>query len=509
MFSFRVALLTGVAAGLLSWSAQAATVSPGEAKALEGQVRDWFGGLLGPSVKLTDSPVKMTAAGDHYDVSMSVPVRPESKSFTMTAVARPLDGGKWSIENVRVPSTLDFVIDMPMPTGGDGKGAKEKGATTPMHYTGTISGQDGRATWDPTFATPSTWTTSLQGMKLHAEGGTVVQDSTIGQSSSVTTLRPAGQDRIDVLAEGSLQDYHIISNVDGDPMLDLLFNKVRVSTAMNGVSRAKGVTIVQALTTIVAKMGPQDGSAPPKVAPEVISAVLDALQDFATDMTLDESIDGLTVKAGGQSGTLAQVKFGFSAKSDKGLLQAAMDLGAQGLTLPDLPLGEMEALIPKRFAIRPMVSGISTAELSRIARASANGRPSTPGDLDALFKGGGVTAGLESMALEVAGAVFGGSGKMVFTSPTAFSGTAQVTAENFDALMQKISTMPALAGQAVPVMALAKGMGRTSGSKLIWDIVYKDNKVLVNNVDLMAMAGGGAPPADAPKAPAQRPNRTR
>ena len=50
-------------------------------------------------------------------------------------------------------------------------------------------------------------------------------------------------------------------------------------------------------------------------------------------------------------------------------------------------------------------------------------------------------------------------------------------------------------------MLFIKGIGRNVGDKLVWDISFKDNKVLVNNVDLTAMAGGGQPQRDAPGRP--------
>ena len=133
----------------------------------------------------------------------------------------------------------------------------------------------------------------------------------------------------------------------------------------------------------------------------------------------------------------------------------------------------------------------------------------TPADIAALFSHGGVTGGLDSMTVEVGGATFTGQGSLVATAPSAqaVTGTAQVTATNYDDLMQKVSAIPGMGQQALPVMVFIKGIGRTVDNKLVWDATYKDGKVLINNVDLTAMAAGAGPaPAARPVAPAPRPS---
>jgi hypothetical protein len=146
---------------------------------------------------------------------------------------------------------------------------------------------------------------------------------------------------------------------------------------------------------------------------------------------------------------------------------------------------------------------LAVADLLHMASLASENKDPYPADIAALFSHGGITGGIDSMAVDVAGAKFTGSGQVVATGPTpdAVSGTATVTAENYDALMQKVMAMPALAQQAVPVMVFIKGIGRNVDNRLVWDISYKDNKVLINNVDLTAMAGGRPAAAARPPAP--------
>ena len=109
--------------------------------------------------------------------------------------------------------------------------------------------------------------------------------------------------------------------------------------------------------------------------------------------------------------------------------------------------------------------------------------------------------GLEAVSIALAGAVFEGEGAVTYTSATDFNGTMRITATGYDDMVQKVSAIPAISGQAVPALVFVKGIGKSDGSKIVWDIVYKDGKALVNSVDMSSMLGGAA------KEPAPTPTR--
>ena len=57
-------------------------------------------------------------------------------------------------------------------------------------------------------------------------------------------------------------------------------------------------------------------------------------------------------------------------------------------------------------------------------------------------------------------------------------------------VLDRVKAVPEFRG-AVPALAFAKGIARTAGERLVWDLTYRDGRMLVNDVDLSAMAGGG------------------
>ena len=82
-----------------------------------------------------------------------------------------------------------------------------------------------------------------------------------------------------------------------------------------------------------------------------------------------------------------------------------------------------------------------------------------------------------------------GTGTTTIAGPNQVTATAHLVATNFDALMERLQAHPELA-QAIPVLALAKGIGKTINNTLVWDVTVQNNRVLVNGVDLQKMAGG-------------------
>ena len=509
--SFRVALLAG-AALLPCGTAQAADVTPEQAKAAEAAVRDWLGGMLGTSVKAPERPVQLTPAGDHFDVSVpvSLPGTAGAPIATVTAQARPLDGGKWAVDGIRTSMPLHFTANVPVPPENGDK--KAPPVLAPVTYTVDIKGQDGHGVIDPALSGPSNWTMTSTGATIKTEGGPLPYDAQVGPYNSSVTVQPAGPGRLDLTTAATMQDYHMVSSQGAMTPLDATIKLVRLGLGVTGLNRDHAQALVQGMVGVFASMGPGSAAAAPaKVGPEVVTAMLAALQDVASEMSLDEQAEGVAVTVSGIPVTIGKVQFGMTGKSADGLLEARMPVELQGLGTGAALPPDMIALIPSEVAIRPVLSGVGVAELFRIAQAMNEKHDPAPADVKALFSHGGVKLGVESMTLAMAGATFEGTGAIVYSSPQDGTGTARITATGYDEMMHKISAIPAISRQAVPALAFVKGISKTVDGKLVWDLTYKNGKALVNDVDLSSLSGGPAAgpsnetPAPAPSAPGPNP----
>lgn len=517
-FPFRTLLLAGAVA--LPASAWAADVTPEQARAAEAALHDWVASYVGSSFKTPDRPVILTPAGDHFDavVPFGAFGQPSDQPVTqLTARVRPLDGGKWAVEGMRIQTPVTVTLQVPVPPpDGAPKDAPRK--TTPVTYTFDMQGQDGGGTIDPALTGPVTWTASNTGLTLKVVGGPLPHDVTAGPSSSVNVVTPTGPDTVDLSFKTTTQDYHMVPAADSPAAVEATIKRIAVALSATGLHRTALRDLTQATFKVLAAQSsvPQSSAtpppaakspaapgtppAPPAISPEVAATMIHALQDFAGAMSLDEEADGVAVTAMGVPVAMERAVLSINGKSVDGILQAGMTISAIGLAIQGVLPPDMAGLVPTEVTVRPVVTGIGVPEAARMLTAASEKKNPNPADIQAMFSHGGITVGVESMTVAVAGATFGGHGAVVFTSPEAYTGTAHITATGFDNLMQKVVAIPAFQQQAMPVFALVKGMGKTVGNELVWDVAYANGAATVNG---MAIPGLGGPPPPPPAQPAQ------
>ncbi len=235
---------------------------------------------------------------------------------------------------------------------------------------------------------------------------------------------------------------------------------------------------------------------------------------MADRMDAEETLDDLTVTIP-VVGKLALKQFalGMGAAAPDGRLRAWTDLSMSGLQFDAIP-PTMRDYIPSRIAMRPVISGVPTDRIFSLLLRATEANP----DLDALLAeattllaSADTIIGLESMAIDLDPVKLSGSGRLrLFKDPAAPGGgqatpelagiEARVTATGIDALMAEANRKPELR-QALPFIAMARGMGRQEGDRLVWDLAITESQALVNGVDLFAIP---APPEPKRQPPANR-----
>ncbi|MGI4955734.1 MAG: hypothetical protein ACRYGM_28335 [Janthinobacterium lividum] len=507
MLAAGTALLTIAAA---SPQARAQSVTPAQQAALEAQLRSWY--TLGdPAFAAASTQIQITPAGDHFDVVAPVRLRGASTGdLQVTGAARPGDNGKWSFAGVRTAVPFKLAVQMPAPPPA----GKRAAARQTLLYTVDAASQDGTIEYDPSFATPSSWTSAIRGMTIRTSGAGLEQTSDIAAVDGTTTLTPAQDNRLDLVTNGTLTGYRLDSKAAADtPAITASIGKASVAASLTGLDRDKAAGLIAVLGRVGKLAEAAPAGQPPALPPALVAELTTSLQGLASRMVVSESFDTVKLDLAGMAFSLAQVRMGLDSRSEQGLFRAVLDLGLQGLAMPDFGLGELEALIPRNVSLRPYVSGLPVEDLSRIMAALAKKQDPKPADMAALFSHGGVVTGLESLAIELGSTSFAGEGKLTMTGPHDLAGTARLTADNFDALIQSLGAIP-MAAQAMPVAIFLKGIARNDGGKLVWDLTYTGDRILVNAIDLSAMTGRPAPqgpnpdanPGGAPKTPAPRPS---
>lgn len=492
--------------------ARAEDATDEQAEQLEQQVRAWLAELAGPHVHLPDRPLEITAEDDHFRLRLPLDEIAAGSAVTMsggpiTALAKPLDGGRWAIDSFQIPSP--FSVSYPLPNGGD----------TTMTYT--LDEQTQHAVFDPSLATASTWDGTIKGYATRSEGPQGTQSTRMEELVNHQTWQPAEGGRLNVLAEfdGKLLTVNSVApkvglvsfsaeKLHGSAHMDEL-QPERLRPILRAVFDLLPVAMQQARETAADKpakrkrLGDPAGKLKPaeahhdamKLPPEArdsVRAALVAMRDLTDGFGEKIAFDNLNIEAAGHGGHAARMEAGMGISAPDGLLTLRLNFALDGLDSPDIPAGVYRDYLPRHIALSPRIGGVVGNDLIDllIASVDSNGHdPALQAQADELLNKGPITVGLDDLALDFGPVTLKGSGAMRIVSRTDYSGDARLTATGIDAMIKQAGTTPELQ-QAVPVLILLKGVSQPDGDKLVWNISYRDGKMLVNNTDLSQMIPG-------------------
>ena len=479
----RLALLAVL---LVAPVAARADVTPERAAALQTQIRDWLQSTLGTGVSIKRSPIAVAADGDHF--TLSYPLAAADGAPPVTAQMRDIGSGRWSIDDVQIPSPSVFHV--PLPATKTGAPGGEAISTL------TLGQQQQQILLDPSLATPTTATSSFADLSLTTQVSGNTQLSHIDKSTNSLVVTPVGGDRVDMSGDSSIQGYTIKMSIAADPQTTtaVAMAKLSLVSTLTNVSREHGANLVHLLAQASQNRradkatGKKNNAADQQTA----LALLTALSGLAQSVTIADTADDITVTTQGITGSLKQFAFGLQTKSVDGKLQARMPISADGLTLPDdLGLGDLAQLIPTHLSLTPSLSAVPTGALLQLSKSMVDSAPANQ-NVAALFSQGPIDAGFDDLRLDVAGSTFAGHIAFVVAAPDRVSATGQITAENFDKLQQTMAAEPQTADVA-PLVIFLKGIARTEQTRLVWDIAYRDNRLLINSQDMSALMGAAAP----------------
>ena len=470
------------------------------AAAAENAIRDFMTDMLGSSVRVGDKPIHLQPDGDHYAASATL-----APGMQATATVREGAAGVWTFDGLRYPNPAHFTIELPARLPGQ--------PDTRVTYDLKAAEQEGAGTIDTTLATASSTTGSLRALDLSVTGNTQTSQNHVGRGTGSTTLRPGANNTVDVLSDSTVADYSLVSSMTTkDVALNLRADADTIETKLEvgGVSREKAPGLIKlAIATIAqdyaarrAAAGsgkPSDGTDARATARATDARATDArafvqsFDGFATSVLIDQTATRLRGVVNGFTFAVDRVRFGIDGRSPDGTLAVGMELEADGLTLPPLAGEPLAAFIPSKFQIHPVVTGLNTHDLLAVlTEASDPNRPDGAGPPPAfytLLQSPTLAAEISSMEVDIGPSKLTGAGRVSAPAPGQVAGAFRLAITGFDALADRVKALPQ-AGQALPALLFAKGIGRTDGDRLVWDISYDGAKLLVNGVDVLALGGG-------------------
>ncbi len=265
---------------------------------------------------------------------------------------------------------------------------------------------------------------------------------------------------------------------------------ITVNGRLQGLNRDRVAPLATALAAVFA--APKDDKAARRAG---LHQLVEALRDSVRSGRLDEAAHAVRVSGSGVQAGAETVHLSLAGDAPGDVLQSSIELEIAGLDAGSAP-PTFAAWLPRRLTLRPTLSGVGVADLTRLALLATEPKPVDRQELDGaigrLFAGPGMTIGIDPLVIELPAARLDGSGHVVLHSFDRYDGQARISLTGFDALLAQASHDPALK-QAVPAMLMARGLARPEEDRLVWDIV-SDGKVLtINGVDASSLLGAGAP----------------
>lgn len=507
-------------------AAQSATIDPAQ---MQSQLRTWFSTILAPAVTLPEPPLTVTREGDTYLLTLPASLWSGAAGEDIAAELRPIDGGAWTIEKLRMPLKGQFSATMPNPSGPP--------EAFDARYQ--IGEQSVRGVIDPGMRRRSSVNADMRDMVLDIRSGAQKQLQRLERYGFQASVIPGADGRFDVTQDATMNGWETSAEVGPGTTTEMGMRRGRVAMRLEGVRSDRlgsAFAVVKDLIAIalnptsgaVAPTGgaPSGGTPPagtplagtpgkadagggdiPEAARLKLRELIEAFRGLADRMEAEETLDDLivTIPVVGKLG-LSQFAFGMGAEVPDGRLRAWTELSMSGLQSDMIPPA-MRDYVPSRVAMRPVISGVPTDRIFSLMLRATESNP----DMDALLaeattllSSADTVIGVESMAIDLDPVKLSGTGRLRLfkdaaagakgqAAPELAGIEARLTATGLDALMAEANKKPELR-QALPFIAMARGMGRQEGDKLVWDLAITESQALVNGVDLFA-----TPPPPEPK----------
>lgn len=501
MWCARLALCLAL---LLPVGAAAQTIDQEAARTLQQNLQSWFVDLLGPELGAPEQKLRVTAEDDHFRVAL--PFTDATGDNEVSADVRPLDGGRWSVDALRLPAASHFTLQMPEPGG-------PAGSEVPTRLSLSIGTQHSHARFDPALASPSRLDIDLGNVGLVTDSASQHQEQRIDRYIVRTTLEPH-DGRMDLTDETTITGWRSASRVGDQPAVAFGADHIQGRGRIDGIDRDRAAALLSAASGLLATLPPaaaaQRGdvtlSAPARAA---LRAMIESLRGFMTGVQGEQTIDGVHVAIAGQGeATVRHMRFGIDGAAPDGVLHAALDIGLDGIAVQNLP-PQAAGLVPRHLALHPTVAGVSVADLTTLALEATDqdvDHARLQADAAALLAHGGVTFGLDRLDLDVGPAELHGRGHILVTGSNEYQARAHITATGLDELMKQARDNPDLQ-RVLPFLAVARGFAQPDGDHLVWDIVAGPAGLTVNGIELGIPGAKGHQPDKRPGAEGRQPDK--
>ncbi len=477
----RVRVALAALAVLVGFPAAGRADTPAD---LTDAVRLWLGR---PS--LDAGAMKTIPEGDHWRISIPVSglVQPgvvaDPASGALTAEARRLPDGRWSIETKSVPSSLEIARSL------------DNGTTRRLNLQ--CGSQSASATVDPALKLRSRFSAQAHDVTQTLSYGSAIYTASVGDLRDRTAWQVVA-DAGTQLNESQHIDNFAMRFLAGPSAVQATVAHMDETLESHLVDVAKvtrGYWLPYVVTAVLSDSLAGDI---PSIAGTHARSGIDQMASAAkmsrefdalgpTDITV--AMAGVLLETSKVTAT-ARTAGGFLSWGDPGgVADARLGIAIDGINVaPPSTGGRLPAMLPRSVAITFHAFGLPARETADLMRRliATNGKPGRDvlRDIPVLLDKGPLVIELDTFSLKAGPARLNAHATLKVIRPRLIEGTAQITVSGLNAFIARAKADPKLAG-LVPALIYGRGLGdRMDSGEVRWDMTLAAGHVVVNGVDV-------------------------
>ncbi len=443
-------------------------------------------------IPMSDQAIKVTQEGPDYRMRLPLSGFVAPPDAAITAIARPLPGGRFDIESMAFPSS--GTIEIPASSGLRNWAEFSLGKQA-------IS-----ATVDPALATESAYTADFGNVRVATVRGERHGEQTIDHVATDGTFSADGNGRLTFKAQSRGTGLHMTGGGPNGFVSDTSARALAGRFSVEGLDRAQGARLLDALRRLLAAYAPtpaqpaevQPGKAQkPDMSVEQrrdLGKILAAADGLLNRIEIDETMEGVHVlvssASGSGAGTIGSLRLALAGDAVDDRLNTRLGVTLDAIEVPALA-AEADGLIPHHISLKAALAGVPVVGLKALLREAAQGHADST-QLEArartLLGDPRTQVGIETLAFDAGPLSVTGSARLLPRADGKLGGEIHVAARGVDALLERVQGQPKLQ-QATPLIFLAKGMARAQGDALVWDIVLGDGVPTINGTTFGQPAG--------------------
>lgn len=430
---------------------------------------------------------EVTQDGDKFHVHIPLPKLSSPPNAAIEVTANPIGSGVWDITDLMLPPAGTFTVP-----GTDGK--------PPNSLRYTIGQQTVHGRIDPTLAVPSPYAMAFSDVTFHVENPESPADLSVAQLTSDGTITGDGGGRMTTRSHTRADNWHIAVTTRNSAPFVATLRSFDATSGINGLDRARAEHLRDMFKTAMAaeKATPPTPGQPHPVTPatrERLLAMLDASNGLLSGMKVEETFHGLHFQAAGDNtGDIGEIRFAMAGDSAADKIAAHFDIGLKDMTFAAVP-PQFVQYVPRRVDINTAISGVPAEALRRVMRhALAEGadQAALRTEAIALLNEPGAHVGIDSLVVESGPLLVQGSAQVKALADGTAGVDMHLTAHGLDAMLALLQSDPK-AQQIMPMLFMAKGLGKAEGDNMVWNIDFAHGVVTVNGVPMGQHPPGGNP----------------